>query len=47
VSKLSEALKQYKTERIETENDLVKRIKKVNLDKAILFREKQQTLWKD
>lgn len=47
VSKLSEALKQYKTERIQTENDLIKRIKKVNLDKSILFREKQNTLWRD
>ena len=47
VSKLSHALKQYKNERINTENDLINTIKKVNLDKAILFREKQLTLWKE
>jgi hypothetical protein len=41
VSKLSKALKEYKNERINTENVLIDRIKKVNLDKTILFREKQ------
>ena len=41
------ALKHYKNERINTENDLISTIKKVNLDKAILFREKQTTLWKE
>lgn len=47
VSNLSQALKHYKNERINTENDLIETIKKVNLDKAILFREKQSTLWKE
>lgn len=40
VAKLSKALQQYKTERIGTEDALIKCIKKVNLDKAILFKEK-------
>lgn len=40
VSNLSKALNQYKTERIDTENQLIKTIKKVNLDKTILFKEK-------
>jgi len=39
VSKLSQALKHYKNDRINTENDLINTIKKVNLDKDILFRE--------
>ena len=47
VSNLSNALNQYKTERISTENELINTIKKVNLDKTILFKEKQNTLWKD
>ena len=47
VAKLSNALHQYKTERIQTENDLISTIKKVNLDKTILFKEKTMTLWKD
>jgi hypothetical protein len=47
VAKLSDALRQYKSERIGTEDDLIKCIQKVNLDKAILFREKQGVLWKD
>lgn len=47
VGKLSHALQQYKSERIGTEDDLIKCIQKVNLDKAILFREKQGVLWKD
>ena len=47
VGKLSQALQQYKSERIGTEDDLIKCIQKVNLDKAILFREKQGVLWKD
>jgi len=47
VAKLSKALQQYKSERIGTEEDLIKCIQKVNLDKAILFREKQSVLWKD
>lgn len=45
VSKLSAALNNYKTERIKTETDLKNTIDKVNLDKSILFREKQKTLW--
>ena len=47
VAKLSNALQQYKTERIGTEDALIKCIKKVNLDKAILFKEKQGVLWGD
>lgn len=47
VAKLSHALQQYKSERIGTEDDLIKCIQKVNLDKAILFREKQGVLWKN
>jgi|TARA_B110001450_G_C17536006_1_gene446613 hypothetical protein len=47
VAKLSNALHQYKTERISTENELISTIKKVNLDKTILFKEKTMTLWKD
>lgn len=47
MAKLSKALQQYKSERIGTEEDLIKCIQKVNLDKAILFREKQSVLWKD
>lgn len=47
VAKLSQALQQYKSERIGTEDDLIKCIQKVNLDKAILFREKRGVLWKD
>mmetsp|Transcript_1467 Transcript_1467/g.1964 ORF Transcript_1467/g.1964 Transcript_1467/m.1964 type:complete len:81 (+) Transcript_1467:135-377(+) len=47
VLKLSNALQQYKTERIQTEDELISVIKKVNLDKSILFREKQATLWRD
>ena len=47
VAKLSKALQQYKTERIGTEDALIKCIKKVNLDKAILFKEKQGVLWGD
>lgn len=45
VSKLSTALNHYKTERIKTETDLKNTIDKVNLDKSILFREKQKVLW--
>ena len=40
VSKLSSALKNYKNDRINMENELVRRISKVNYDKNILFREK-------
>ena len=40
VTKLSDALTNYKKERIKTENDLKNTIDKVNLDKQILFREK-------
>ena len=40
VSKLSTALKNYKNDRINMENELVRRISKVNYDKNILFREK-------
>lgn len=47
VVKLSEALQRYKSERVGTEDELIKCIQKVNLDKAILFREKQGVLWKD
>ena len=47
VSKLSNALDQYKTERIKTENDLVDTIKKINFDKSILFREKKKILWQN
>lgn len=47
VVSLSNVLKQYKTERIGTEKDLIKCIDKVNLDKPILFREKKSVLWKD
>jgi len=47
VAKLSNALHQYNTERISTENELISTIKKVNLDKTILFKEKTMTLWKD
>ena len=47
VAKLSQALQQYKSERIGTEDDLIQCIQKVNLDKAILFREKRGVLWKD
>ena len=45
VEVLSQALNHYKTERIKTETDLKNTIDKVNLDKAILFREKQKVLW--
>ena len=47
VAKLSNSLLQYKTERIGTEDQLIKCIEKVNLDKSILFREKKDVLWKD
>ena len=47
VDALSKALNHYKTERIGTEDDLIKCIKKVNLDKPILFREKKSVLWKE
>ena len=47
VAKLSNALLQYKTERIGTEDELIKCIEKVNLDKSILLREKKDVLWKD
>lgn len=47
VAKLSKALQQYKSERIGTEDALIKCITKVNLDKAILFKEKQGVLWGD
>lgn len=47
VVNLSNVLAQYKTERIGTEQDLIKCIDKVNLDKPILFREKKSVLWKD
>lgn len=40
VSKLSVALQQYKTDRIESEDSLINCIRKVNLDKSILFKEK-------
>lgn len=47
VMQLSKALKQYKSERFGTEDDLIKCIEKVNLDKSILFREKQSVLWRE
>ncbi len=47
MAKLSNSLDQYKTERIGTEDELIKCIEKVNLDKSILFREKKDVLWKD
>lgn len=47
VIKLSDALKLYKEERKGVESDLVKTMEKVNLDKAILFKEKKQVLWKN
>lgn len=45
VVKLSNALKNYKKERIKTEEDLIHMIKKVNLDKAISIKEKHKILW--
>ena len=47
VDSLSKALEHYKNERIGTEDELIKCIKKVNLDKPILFREKKSVLWKE
>jgi len=44
---ISDTLKQYKTERIGTEDQLIKKIAKVNLDRTILFREKQNVLWQE
>ena len=46
-TKLSNALQHYKKERVGTEDQLIKRIQKVNLDKRILFREKQGILWQE
>ena len=43
--KLTKALKDYKNERISSQDSLIKSIHKVNLDKSILLREKQQVLW--
>ena len=45
VVKLSNALLNYKKERIKTEEDLIHMIKKVNLDKAISIKEKHKILW--
>ena len=47
VMSLSKALSQYKSERFGTEDALIKCIEKVNLDKSILFREKQSVLWRE
>ena len=43
--KLTKALEDYKNERISSQDSLIKSIHKVNLDKSILLREKQQVLW--
>lgn len=45
VVKVSKALHQYKTERKRAEEDLIRTINKVNLDKMILSKEKQKILW--
>jgi hypothetical protein len=47
VLNISDTLKQSKTERIGTEDQLIKKIAKVNLDRTILFREKQNVLWQE
>lgn len=45
VVKMSNALAQYKQERNDTEEELIKTLNKVNLDKMILCSEKQKILW--
>jgi hypothetical protein len=45
VIKVSNALSQYKHERNNAEEDLIKTLNKVNLDKMILCNEKQRILW--
>ena len=45
MGKLTKALEDYKNERISSQDNLIKSIDKVNLDKSILLKEKQQVLW--
>lgn len=47
MKKLSKVLDKYKTQRVGTEDQLIQTIKKVNLDKNIMFREKSGVLWRD
>lgn len=45
VFRVSNALNQYKTQRKKAEDNLVKTIQKVNLDKMILLKEQQRVIW--
>eukprot|EP00347_Sterkiella_histriomuscorum_P011921 403370583 len=47
INKLSRTLQRYKNQREQSEEQLIRTIEKVKLDKTILFREKIETIWKD
>ncbi|CDW81253.1 UNKNOWN [Stylonychia lemnae] len=47
INKLSRTLQKYKNQREKSEQVLIRTMEKVKLDKAILFREKLDTIWKD
>ncbi len=46
IGKLTKALEDYRKERISSQDKLIKQINKMNLDKQILLKEKQQVLWR-
>jgi hypothetical protein len=45
VNKLARTLRQYKEKRQKTEEELLKVMEKVRLDKSILIKEKLDTIW--
>lgn len=45
VNKLARTLRRYKQKKVRAEDDLVKIMEKVKLDKAILLKEKIESIW--
>ena len=45
VNKLAKTLRRYKEKRIKSEEELVKIMEKVKLDKGILLKEKIESIW--
>ncbi len=45
VNKLAKTLRKYKEKRIKSEEELVKIMEKVKLDKTILIKEKMDSIW--
>jgi hypothetical protein len=47
VTRLSRTLKKYKDKRMKSENELLKIMEKVKLDKTILLKEKIDSIWRN